>query len=115
MDATNLKLDLTLFVSHVKNKSLRQDLPDDMLIKGIRERRAVTQDLWQVVRGHDFIDCFAFALRKTLASCPASTVTRERLEARFAAGIPRGRVLANAAVRGSSCLGSERRILQGVS
>ncbi len=80
VDATNLKLDLNLFVRHVKNKSSRHDLSGDMLINGIQERRAAAQDLWQAVRGHDFIDCLAFALRKTLANCPASMITRERLE-----------------------------------
>lgn len=80
VDATNLKLDLHLFVRHAKNKSLRHDLPDDMLIDGIKERRAAAQDLWQAVRGHDLIDYLAFALRKTLANCPASMVARERLE-----------------------------------
>ncbi len=76
----NLDVDLELFVTHVKNKSVRPDLQNESLIAGIRERLALAGDLWQVTRGHDFIDILGLALRKALGNRSALEVTRERLE-----------------------------------
>jgi hypothetical protein len=79
-DSKSLRIDLNLLVKHVKNKSARHDLPDAFLIAGISERMSVTTELWQIVRGHDFIDLFALGLRGPFGNWRALEVPRERLE-----------------------------------
>lgn len=80
VDSKSLEINLHQLVTHVKNKSLRQDLVNAELLAGIEARLPTPSDLWQVVRGHDFIDILSFALRKTIGSWPSLDVRRERLE-----------------------------------
>jgi len=75
-----LEIDAVRLVQHVKNKSQRHDLSEQELLTGVHERAAAVGDLWQVVRGHDFIDLLSFALRQTLGNWSAHEVMRERLE-----------------------------------
>jgi hypothetical protein len=79
-DPSTLNVNLKQLVRHVKNKSSRHDLPDDFLIGGIEKQMSVTQELWQVVRGHDFVDLFGFGLRSAWGNWKSSEVTCERLE-----------------------------------
>lgn len=79
-DKERLTTRVDLLVEHVKNKSSRHDLSGDLLVKETLARREGCNDLWQVVRGHDFIDLLSFAFRYAWGSQAAQAVTRERLE-----------------------------------
>lgn len=80
VDDADLKVDVPKFVSHVKNKSQRQDLSDEQLTDGLQQRLKASDKIWHIVRGHDLIDLLCFAFRKTLGNCKAQEATREHIE-----------------------------------
>jgi hypothetical protein len=80
VNETDLRIDVMKFVSHVKNKTQRQDLSSEELADGMRQRLTACDRIWQLVRGHDVIDILAFALRKTLGNWKAQESTREHIE-----------------------------------
>jgi hypothetical protein len=77
---SDLRIDVVKFVSHVKNKSQRQDLRSEQLVDGLQQRQTATDRIWHLVRGHDVIDILAFAFRRTLGNWKAQESTRENLE-----------------------------------
>lgn len=80
LDRNSLTLNVNNLVQHVKNKSGRHDLAQESLIRGIEERRQPKVDLWQVVRGHDYVDSLGYALRYAWGNASAQEVAFERLE-----------------------------------
>jgi len=80
VDQDCLEINIHRLVQNIKNKSQRHDISDEELIAAITELHVAAQDFWQLVRGHDFIDFLSFAFHRTLGTCTAQTVARERLE-----------------------------------
>jgi uncharacterized protein DUF4435 len=76
----SLHVDVSRLVEHTKHKSQRHDLQNAGLLQGISDRAADADDLWQIVRGRDFIELIGYALRHALGSRAANEVSVERLE-----------------------------------
>lgn len=79
-ERVTLLTNIESLVQHVKNKSSRHDLPNNGLMAGIEQRRAMTNEFWQVVRGHDIVESLGYAFRYAWGNSPAQSVTFERLE-----------------------------------
>jgi hypothetical protein len=80
VDPGSLRIIPISLVKHVKNKSSRQELPDQPLLDVVMTEKAITDDLWQIVRGHDLVAILGQALRSALGNCQAQDVTQDRLE-----------------------------------
>jgi hypothetical protein len=80
VDRDSLQIDLERLIEHAKNKSNRHDLDSAELKTGMTALESSKPQLWQVVRGSDFIELLGYALRYSLASCPAIDVSLARLE-----------------------------------
>ena len=79
-DEFNLKVDAIKLVDHVKSKSHRHDLTNEELVHGLESMKGTSNNLWQMIRGHDLIDLLAFAFRKTLGSCKSQEVAQANIE-----------------------------------
>ena len=80
MDRTTVVTSVQSLIQHIKNKSSRHDLATEQLLNGLNQRRGMSDDLWQVARGHDFVECLGYAFRYAWGNVPAQSVTFERLE-----------------------------------
>ncbi len=76
----SLIVNLSRLVKHVKNKSQRQDLSEEILIAAIEDKLKTSRDFWQLARSHDITEMMGFAFRRTLGNCKALDVCRERIE-----------------------------------
>ena len=80
MERATLLTSVESLVQHVKNKSSRHDLTNEALMAGLNQRRGISSDLWQIVRGHDFADSLGYAFRYAWGSASAQSVAFDRLE-----------------------------------
>lgn len=80
MDRATLLNNVESLVQHLRNKSSRHDLSNAQLIAGLNQRREMSSDFWQVVRGHDFVDSLGYAFRYAWGNAQAQSVTFDRLE-----------------------------------
>jgi len=99
LDRNSLALNVADLAQHVKNKSSRHELANDSLIAGIDERRKSSSDLWQVVRGHDFVDSLGYAFRYAWGNASAQAVSFDRLEQCLRLAFPAGEFAATALFR----------------
>jgi len=75
-----LQVDVAKMIKHVKNKSQRHDLSEELLAQGLQQQLKISDQVWQIVRSHDLINLLSFALRRTLGSWKSHEVAREHIE-----------------------------------
>ncbi len=79
-DRESIEVNIIKLIEHAKNKSQKYDLRASDIIREIDDIQKANPELWQVVRGPDFIDLLGYALRFALATWSALDVTASRLE-----------------------------------
>jgi hypothetical protein len=80
INPVTLKIDESILIKEVKNKSQRLDLDVNDLQQRLKQQQDPNHDRWQVCRGHDFISILSFGLRKAIGSQSPNAVTVEILE-----------------------------------
>ncbi len=76
----DLKINESVLVKEVKNKSQRPNLDVSDLQQRLKHQKDPNHDRWQLCCGHDFMSILSFGLRKAIGSQNPNAVTVEILE-----------------------------------
>ena len=73
-------LDQSKFIQVVKNKSQKQNIPDEQLKASIQNIRNDTHDPWHICCGHDLVDILSLGLRRAFGTQNINDIRRDLLE-----------------------------------
>ena len=74
INRNNLTIDRDKLIKLIKNKSDRQDLEKQNILKQIQELEKKDYDAWQVCNGHDLINILSIGMQKVFGSLDAQQV-----------------------------------------
>ena len=83
IDRNSFQADIDLLVRHVKNRSNRQDIPDEILKQGISDMQSRTVHPLEVVNGDDLIGVLMIALRRVWGNQSANSLSASDLRRSF--------------------------------
>ena len=100
IDRRTLTLDQDALISHVKGRSERHDISNEVLACGIRGIQELDYDPWQLCNGDDLLGVLSIGLRSVFGNKKANDVKPTRLREALRLGFERNEFVESEMARG---------------